>query len=197
MNHLGTQTLETERLILRRFQPGDAPAMFRNWAGDPKVTEYLIWPAYSAVDGVADYLRSLAVQYDRADCYDWAIVLKAIKEPIGSIGVVNVRENVNAAEVGYCIGRKWWRQGLAPEALRAVARFLFREVGINRLEAKHDARNPASGAVMKKCGMTYEGTLRQAARYHTGICDACWYGLLREEFLREPAAPAVPMVEEQ
>ena len=91
MNHLGTQSLETKRLILRPFTEADAPAMFRNWASDPLVTEYLIWPAYTAESDVADYLRSVVKQYERADCYEWAIVLKELGEPVGSIGVVNLR----------------------------------------------------------------------------------------------------------
>ena len=183
MNHRGTQQLETERLILRRFTAADAPAMFRNWANDPEVTEYLIWPAYTSEKEAEDYLRTVEEQYRRIDFYEWAIVLKKIGEPIGSIGIVNTWECVSAMEVGYCIGQKWWRQGLVPEALNAVGEFLFREVEINRLEAKHDVQNPASGTVMKKCGMVCEGTLRQSARYNRGICDVCWYSILRDEFL--------------
>ncbi len=182
MNHLGTQSLETKRLILRPFTEADAPAMFRNWASDPLVTEYLIWPAYTAESDVADYLRSVVKQYERADCYEWAIVLKELGEPVGSIGVVNLREMIEAAEIGYCIGRRWWRRGIVPEAVTAVMRFLFEQVGVNRIEAKHDVRNPASGTVMKKCGMTYEGTLRQGARYNLGLCDAALYSILKKEF---------------
>ena len=184
MNHLGTQSLETKRLILRPFTEADAPAMFRNWASDPLVTEYLIWSAYTAESDVADYLRSVVKQYERADCYEWAIVLKELGEPVGSIGVVNLREMIEAAEIGYCIGRRWWRRGIVPEAVTAVMRFLFEQVGVNRIEAKHDVRNPASGTVMKKCGMTYEGTLRQGARYNQGLCDAALYSILKEEFLK-------------
>lgn len=57
------------------------------------------------------------------------------------------------AHIGYCIGRKWWKQGITSEALKAVIDFLFDEVKTNRIEARHDPRNPNSGLVMKKCGM--------------------------------------------
>ena len=67
------------------------------------------------------------------------------------------------------------------EALKAVMDFLFDEVGVHRIESRHDPNNPNSGAVMRKCGMKYEGTLRQSDRNNQGICDASWYGLLREE----------------
>ena len=67
------------------------------------------------------------------------------------------------------------------EALGAVIDFLFDEVGVNRVESRHDPRNPNSGAVMKKCGMKFEGTLRQSDRNNQGICDACYYAILADE----------------
>ncbi len=188
MNHIGTHSLDTPRLLLRRFTPADAPAMFRNWAGDPQVTEHLIWQAYADESGAAEYLRTVAAQYENPDYYEWAIVLREIDEPIGSIGCVRLRADIDAVEVGYCIGRRWWRRGIAPEALHAVIRFFFEDVAANRIEAKHDVRNPASGAVMKKCGMQYEGTLRQGGRYNDGLCDAALYAILRTDF-RSSASP--------
>ena len=67
------------------------------------------------------------------------------------------------------------------EALGAVIDFLFDEVGYHRIESLHDPNNPHSGDVMRKCGMRYEGTLRQADRNNQGVCDACYYGLLKSE----------------
>lgn len=59
--------------------------------------------------------------------------------------------------------------------------FFFDIVGVNRMESRHDPRNANSGAVMRKCGMRYEGTLRQSDWNNQGICDASWYALLAEE----------------
>jgi ribosomal-protein-alanine N-acetyltransferase len=83
--------------------------------------------------------------------------------------------------IGYCLGRDWWRQGIMSEALRAVMDFFFDEVGANRVESRNDPRNPHSGMFMQNCGMQYEGAMRQSARNNQGICDACWYALLRSE----------------
>ena len=69
----------------------------------------------------------------------------------------------------------------AAEALKAVMDYLFDEVGVNKVESRHDPRNPNSGAVMRKCGMKYEGTLRQSDWNNQGICDASYYGLLASE----------------
>ena len=180
MNHLGTQTLETPRLILRPFTLEDAPAMYRNWASDPEVTKYLTWPTHPSVQVSQMVLSDWVSCYEKKDYYQWAIVLRETDEPIGSMAVVSQRDDVGKAEIGYCIGRRWWRQGITPEALSAVIRFLMDEVGMQRIEARHDPRNPASGAVMRKCGMTFEGTLRRSDWNNQGLCDASYYAIVKE-----------------
>ncbi len=182
MKHCGTQQLETKRLILRRFRPEDAAAMFTNWASDDEVTKYLTWPTHSSVE-VSEYVTNDWVNsYSNDDYYQWAIVLKENSdEPIGSISMVSSNENLSMAHIGYCIGRKWWHMGITSEAMNAVIDFFFDVVGVNRIESRHDPRNPYSGNVMKKCGMKYEGTLRNADWNNQGICDACYYGILKNE----------------
>lgn len=181
MKHLGTKRLETSRLILRPFVVEDADAMFTNWASDPEVTKYLTWPAHGCVDISAMVLGDWISHYGEENFYQWAIVSKDLGQPIGSISVVNQKGNVGSVEIGYCIGRSWWRRGYTSEALMAVMDFFFDEVGVNRVEARYDANNPHSGGVMKKCGMQYEGILRQSDRNNQGIVDAVWYGILASE----------------
>lgn len=182
MNHCGTQTLETDRLLLRRFTHEDAPAMYKNWASDSEVTKFLTWPTHSSEKVSQAVLDDWISQYPDKRFYQWAIVPKNDgAEPIGSISVVEMKENVSAVQIGYCIGKKWWHKGITSEALKAVMDFLFDTVDANRIEAKHDPRNPNSGKVMKKCGMKYEGTLRGADRNNQGICDVCYYGLLKSD----------------
>ena len=120
--------------------------------------------------------------YEKPDFYQWMIELKEISEPIGSISGVHHRDDIAAAEIGYCIGQSWWHKGIMTEALTAVMQFLFKEVGMNRIEAKHDINNPNSGGVMKKCGMKYEGTSRASDRNNQGICDTAHYAILRSDF---------------
>lgn len=181
MKHLGTVRIETPRLILRRFTMEDAPHMFQNWASDPEVTKYLTWPAHESLDVTNMVLSSWVADYEKAENYQWAIELKALGQPIGSISVVSRNDRAQLVHVGYCIGRNWWRQGIMTEALQAVMDFLFDEVGVNRIETRHDPNNPNSGRVMLKCGLKYEGTLRQSDWNNQGICDASWYALLAEE----------------
>ena len=181
MKHLGTKSIETARLILRPFTPEDAPAMYRNWASDPEVTKYLTWPAHSSPDISRWVVNDWVSHYSEDAYYQWAIVPKELDEPIGSIAAVHINDDTRWAEIGYCIGKHWWRRGFMTEALGAVISFFFEEVGMQRIQATHDPRNPNSGAVMRKCGMTYEGTLRRFARNNQGICDSAIYAIVREE----------------
>ena len=184
LTHKGTQPIETSRLILRRAIREDAEAMFRNWASDPEVTKYLTWPTYEKVETAYQILDLWAGEYEKPDYYQWMIVLKELGEPIGSISVVRQNDRVEEAEIGYCIGSHWWHKGIMTEALNSVIEYLFTEVGMNRVAARHDPNNPHSGGVMRKCGMKYEGTHRACDRNNQGICDAAQYAILRSEWKR-------------
>ena len=186
MKHKGTQRLETGRLVLRQFMPDDAPAMYKNWASDPEVTKFLTWPTHGSVDVTKKLINMWISDYSQPDNYSWAIELKEISEPIGSIAVVKLDESTSMVQIGYCIGRKWWHKGITTEALGAVIDFAFDEISANRVEAVHDPNNPNSGKVMLKCGMKYEGTLRQASVNNQGIVDIAYYSILRSD--RTPSA---------
>lgn len=181
MKHLGTKRIETERLILRPFTMEDERAMYENWASDPEVTKFLTWPAHGSIEVTRMVLSDWVSHYGEMDNYQWAIELKELGQPIGSISAVSKNEQAELVHIGYCIGKNWWRKGFTSEAMQAVMDFFFDEVGVSRVEARHDPRNANSGAVMRKCGMTYEGTLRQSDWNNQGICDASWYSLLKEE----------------
>ena len=162
-------------MILRRYVNADAAAMYKNWASDQEVTRFLTWPTHPNQEVSGRVIEDWVNQYSDDSYYHWAIILKDNgEEPIGDIAVVSLKENVSMAHVGYCIGRNWWHQGITSEALKAVMEFLFDVVAVNRIEARHDPRNPNSGGVMEKCGMKYEGTLHSSDWNNQGICDACY-----------------------
>lgn len=178
MKHIGTQYIETERLILRRFELSDAQAMFDNWASDSEVTKYLTWPTYTAVSTAEQILGEWVSQYAQDDCYRWAITLKENgPQPIGSIDVGRWHEDGAVPEIGYCIGRRWWHKGIMTEALGAVIDFLFDQVGVQRIIARHDTNNPHSGDVMRKCGMRFEGIREKSGQNNQGVCDLACYAI--------------------
>ena len=182
MEHKGTAQLETERLILRKFRINDAEDMFNNWAADPEVTKFMTWNPYVNTDEVRAYIQGCIDDYADEKCYNWIIEYKQTHKAIGSISVVKISEDTACANIGYCFGRKYWHKGITTEAFNHVIKFLFEEVGLNRIEATHDVNNQNSGGVMKKCGLKYEGTLRQAGFNNQGICDMAIYSILKKEY---------------
>lgn len=181
MEHCGTKRIETGRLVLRRFEAEDAPVVYKNWASEDEVTKFMTWPTHPNMEVTKAVIGDWVKSYSDNKFYQWAIVLKETNEPIGSISCVQIYDAVDCVQIGYCIGSRWWHQGVTSEALKALIDFFFDEVGAKRIEARHDPDNPHSGGVMKKCGMSYEGTLRRADRNNQGICDACYYSILSDE----------------
>lgn len=182
MNHKGTVTLETDRLILRRFTVSDFHQMYNNWASEDKVTEFLTWPTHASPEISKMVLESWVPQYEKLDYYHWGIELKETNELIGSLAVVEVIESTLAANIGYCIGSRFWGNGYVPEAGKAVVKYLFDACGFQRIAACHAKDNPKSGRVMQKIGMTFEGMHRMGGKCNKGIIDEVWYSMLKSEY---------------
>lgn len=182
LTHKGTQDIHTKRLLLRRFTTDDVEPMFRNWASDDEVTKYLTWPSHSSREVTGMVIGDWIDKYSREenDYYNWAITFKEHpEEPIGSIVAVMANgARIDKAEIGYCMSKKHWGSGIMTESLGAVLDYMFDEVGLLRVEARHDPRNGASGKVMKKCGMVYEGTQRGCDRNNQGLCDTAVYAMI-------------------
>lgn len=182
MEHKGTVPIETNRLLLRRFTLNDIRYAFDNWTSDDKVTVFLRWPTHQDITITEKVMKGWVESYEDKSFYHWAIVLKEIGKPIGSITVVHMDERVDKVHVGYCIGSKWWNKGYTSEAFSSIIPFFFHEVKARRIESQHDPDNPCSGKVMEKCGLSFEGVLRRADWSNRGIVDACMYGLLAEDY---------------
>lgn len=181
LTHIGTQEIKTERLLLRRFTQNDAKPMFDTWANDERVTRFLTWEPHGTLD-VTEYIVDLWVKdYEKENNYQWAIEFEG--KLIGSIGVTSTDENSERVEIGYCIGHNFWGKGIMSEATKAVIDFLFKEVNVNRVTIEHAIKNPASGKVAQKCGLTYEGTKREHFKCASGeFLDIAIYSIIRKEW---------------
>ncbi|MDE6677239.1 MAG: GNAT family N-acetyltransferase [Clostridia bacterium] len=180
MNHKGSKILKTERLVLRPFRVSDAEEMYANWASDPEVTKFLTWPPHNSAEDTRAILTLWEEESKQPNVYHWAITLEG--ELIGDIALHAVNESSERAVVGYCLSKKHWRKGIMPEALGCVLRYLFEEVGFHRIEAAHSVENPASGRVMEKCGLLYEGTARGE---HRLLSTGEWTDIIHRAILRE------------
>lgn len=158
----GTQILESERLLLRPFVPEDAAAMYQNWAKDPSVTRFLRWEAHPSLAETQRVLADWAAQYAQPDFYNWGIVRKSDSALIGAIGVSPSENKSLPPEPGYALGRAFWGQGYATEALFSVVRYMFEREGAQALSCCHALENPASGRVMAHVGFHY-------------VCDAFYH----------------------
>lgn len=180
---------ETDRILLRPFVHEDYEAMYNNWAADKRVTQYLTWEAHENVLITVAVIDNWIKEYKENNRKNWAIVLKEKEEPIGSISVINEEKKIinsgyyKTAEIGYCIGANWWRQGLMTETVRRVLWFLFGTMGYDEVIAVHDTENVASGEVMKKAGMTFDRIGYNEGRNNRGVVDIAIYRATRKEWL--------------
>lgn len=182
MEHKGTINIETDRLLLRRFVIEDAFAMFKTWANDSDVTTYLTWQPHGNIEVTTEILKTWLRGYDDAKTYNWAITLKEKGRAIGSIAVVDFSFEYDRCEVGYCIGKDYWGKGIMTEALSGVLRYLLKTVGFNRVQAYCHIENTASGKVMQKAGMNYEGCLREYVKNKQGLYVDCdLYSMLKSD----------------
>ena len=182
--------LETKRLILRPFVLQDAEDIFQNWAADPEVTRFLSWRPHQTVEVTKAVINSWQKDYRGSGRCHWGIVWKETGGLVGNIAVVE--SGRDWAELGYCLGRAYWGQGIVTEAARAVIDYLFSKTTLSSIRARHHPDNPASGAVMRKAGMRFVKIEPNGGQLNTGEPhDAALYSLDREEWAKkkEKATP--------
>jgi len=153
--------IETERLVLRGFEQSDASDAQR-LAGDRAIADTTTQIPHPYEDGMAEqWISTHAEDFSNGVAVHFAIELIVTKELIGAISLMNIEVLHARAELGYWIGTSYWNNGFCTEAARAVVRYAFDELHLNRVHAQHLTRNPASGSVLVKAGMRHEGLLRQ------------------------------------
>lgn len=182
MNGIGTQTIETERLILRKMESGDTEFIFTNWTSDPLVSRFVSWNRHESLAVTTEYVEYKVNRYKGHEyCFDWIVVLKETNEPIGEIEAIKVSKAHNLVEMGNCYGSKYWNKGYGTEALKAFIDYMFDEVEVDKIIACHESVNPASGRIMQKAGMNYDATLpKYFIDKNTGKrCDKVCYSIDR------------------
>lgn len=172
------EELETERTFLRAPTPDDARALFR-WASDPEVARYVTWEAHRSVEESREFLQE---RLSREDGLSWALVPKGGGGMVGLCRYVRWAPEHARAELAYVLSRAYWGRGLMTEAVRAVIRFGFERMGLNRIEGRCMSENIASARVMEKAGMSYEATFRQREFTKGAYRDMKVYSVLRREW---------------
>jgi len=180
----GTPQLETERLILRKLNLQDENDLFE-FDSDVEVSKFLSWDAHKSIDDTRNFINFVLGKYERDEAGEWGIVLKENGKLIGTISFVDYNIRNRRAEIGYVLSRKYWGQGIMPEALKRIIKFAFEEMGLNRIECFHALENEKSGRVMQKVGMSFEGIVRERLYFKNKYWDAKLYAILRSDWIKQ------------
>lgn len=182
-------TLETARLILRPFTLADAPEVQR-LAGEREVASTTRNIPHPYADGMAEaWIQTHQALFEQGTLVNFAIVQRTDDVLIGGISL-HIQAHDAHAELGYWIGKPYWNHGYCTEAAQAVVHYGFAVLELHRLHASYLTRNPASGRVMQKLGMTYEGCLRQHVNKWEVFEDVVVYGILRSEYTAHTSSPS-------
>lgn len=180
MQYVAFHNLETPRLILRDIRMEDVQEYYERLWGDGDVCRYLLHNPHQDIGESYEQIQDILQQYEAGKFYRWGITEKGDDSLIGIIGLVRIDEETSQCSFAYLLACDYWNRGYGTEALREVIRFAFEELELKRIVADHMAENPASGAVMRKAGMTHIGTEKGKYEKQCVLHDAEVYEIRNE-----------------
>ena len=173
--------LKTERLKLRPFTLDDASRV-QELAGDKEIARTTLLIPHPYEDGDAEkWINTHEPMFRLGELVNYAIVRANTNELIGAISL-NLSKDYDRAEMGYWIGKPYWDNGYCTEAAQALLKYGFETLKLNRIFAHHMTDNTASGRVMEKIGMSYEGCCRQHVKRWGEYQDIIIYSILKSEY---------------
>ena len=164
MKFVQLRELETARLVLRKLSMDDLYDYYERLWSDGNVSRYMMWEPHQDIGESLESLGKRLDGYDNGTCYCWAVALKEDDRLIGMIELLRFDQAESSCSFAYLFGKEWWNKGYATEATGAVFDFVREEMEIQRIRVDHMAANGASGAVMRKLGMTHVGSVK--GKYH-------------------------------
>lgn len=174
-------TLRTDRLRLRQFLLADAPRI-QELAGSKEVAAGTLLP-HPYEDGTAEtWIANQQKNFEAGTAVHFAIRLASDQAVIGSIGL-DIAQAHRHARLGYWLGLSYWSRGYGTEAVKAVLAYGFGQLNLNRIYSPHFLGNDASGRVLQKAGMIYEGRMREHYLRFDRFVDLEVYGMLKREFM--------------
>ena len=174
-------TLDATRLKLRPLTEADVPALFAIF-GDSEVMRYWSHPAMTDIAEAEALLRDIQHHAEAETLFQWGIARREDDVVIGTCTLCRIDREHRRGELGYILRRDHWGRGFATEALTAVIHHAFETLGLHRLEADIDPRNPRSIRLVERLGFKAEGRLRERYFVAGEIQDSAIYGLLEPEW---------------
>ena len=175
------EALEGELVRLRPPKMSDAGDLF-SFARDEENSRHVLWEPHRSMADSREVLRGIIRRNRKGLPATLAVTLKGDDRLIGTIGFQWINLEIRSCEIGYSIARRLWNRGLATDALKAILPFAFETLGLNRIEARHDTGNPASGRVMEHAGFQLEGIARESLMLKGRLADMANYALIRDDW---------------
>ena len=174
--------IETKRLIIRPFKASDYKRV-AEVCGDYDVAKMtLAIPHPYTEENAKGFIEYTLESSKKKESYEYAVCFKEDRDTVvGCMGLMHVNKTASKAELGYWIDKAHWNQGVATEAATAMIRFAFDYLKLHSVIARHAAHNPASGKVMKKCGMKYVGLFREHECRDGKFYDVEYYEILASD----------------
>lgn len=176
------EPLYTQHLVLRKLTEKDIPAYYAQLGSSEAVTKYMLFDAHRDISQSVASIRKALDRYEAGRCYRWAIALPEDNSLIGVIELLRFDEETERCSFAYMLGEDFWGKGYGTEALRAALGFAFDKMQVRKVVADHFAVNPASGACMRKAGMSYLRHLPGKYEKHGISYDAEEYAITREQW---------------
>ena len=184
MKYADIQTVQTPRLTLRKLRESDVQLYYERIGSRKEVTAGMLFEPHTSIQDSVASIEKVLRRYEAGKCYRWAVALPEDDSIIGVIELLAFDEEKESCSFAYMFCPEFWGKGYATETLRAVLNFAFTVLQLKQVEADHFATNPASGAVMRKVGMTYQGTVREKYEKQGRKLDADQYRITKEEFYK-------------
>lgn len=182
LNHCGTLTIKTDRLLLKKFSRDYAEDMFYGWMNDERVAKYTSWCAHESMKDTFAYVDYI-MKIEEKRSYNWVIQFDG--RIVGTINVCYLDEETEICGIAYALAYDFWGKGIISEALRGVVDFLLEKVNCRKIIAGCDSENIGSRKVLEKIGMKLEACLRSQIKRKDGTYgDDLQFGLFKDEFIR-------------
>jgi [ribosomal protein S5]-alanine N-acetyltransferase len=173
--------LETPRLLLRKVRFKDLEDMHA-YTSSQEATKYVPFPIHNTIEDTRKFIDYILEQYQINKKLLWGIQLKESQKFIGTIEFVTFDTTHNKAEIAYILSEDYWGNGMMSEAANEVIKFGFQTLNLTRIQARTFKENVGSQKVLKKIGMTCEGTLRKSMYLKGKYQDISIFSILKEEY---------------
>jgi len=175
--------LKGKKINLRRIRKSDAESIYQ-YCKDRAVSRYTFIPHPYRIEDAHTFIRFCHRKFHAQTNYILGMEHQETGKIIGTVSLDNVNYQHKNAELGYALAQKFWRQGIATEAVRLMLIFGFKELKLKRIYARVMNPNIASIKLLESCGFTHEGTMRRMLFHLNQWHDILWFGILKEEYKR-------------